>query len=336
MTVSRRTLQFLVVGLAIGPVPACITTSVPTPQTELKANDRKSQFAVDRPGMKIPTNPPASLPKPTQNSQTTSQRPNPDKAQEPKAPDPPGGVQIAKATDPNPLPAISTAPPTLVAEPPLSAAVRASIENRPNDALTLLRTLDKPGQEFALAVIPLLLRGSQMNPEKADPNDVAVLAEQFHAVANRLETKAALRIDKITFCKWVNGFGRYDPWPETLPYKTHDRAELYVEVRHVGAEPAAGPNGEGFVTGLVSTLEIHDADGKLIDQTDPTDPRRTVSVAKFERTDFSRTPPRDYFLKYRFPVPSAPGVYTAVVTVKDPVGNRTVRSKATEFRVSGQ
>jgi hypothetical protein len=230
---------------------------------------------------------------------------------------------------------ISPTPPIPTAEAPISAAVRASIENRPTDALKSLETLGKSEREFALAVIPLLLRGSQMNPDKADPNDVAALAEQLHAVANRLEPKAALRIDTAKFCRTVNGFGRYDPRPEALPYSPHDRAELYVEVRHVGADPAAGPSGEGYVTRLVSTLEIHDADGKLIAQTDPEDPRRTVSVAQFQRTDFSRTPPRDYFLKFKFPVPPSPGVYTAVVTVKDASGNRSVRSKPTEFRVAG-
>src|SRR5262249_60665202 len=97
----------------------------------------------------------------------------------------------------------------------------------------------------------------------------------------------------------------------------------------------AGPNGEPFVARLVSTREIRDANGRLVEQTSPDDRRLTVPIARFERTDFSRTPPRDYFLKYRFPVPSAPGVYTAVVEVKDAAGNRTVRSKPARFDVAG-
>ncbi len=339
MTVCHRPTLLLAFAVVLGPLPACLHVSGTVTSDENRTKDDKTQFAIDRPGMKVPIHPTAVEPitdnQPTPNTQTTSQRPTTElaPATEPIAPLPPDGVQPTRAIEPNPLPIIAAPAPSQ--DSPLLAAVRASIENRPNDALKHLKELDKPGQEFALAVIPLLLRGAQINPETADPNDVAVLAEQFHAIANRLEPNAALRIDKIAFCRSISGFGRYQPWPEAQPYRPRDLSDLYVEVRHVTAEAAAGPHGEAFVTRLVSTLEVRDANGQLVEQTDPDDCRRSVGVAKFERTDFSRTPPRDYFLKYRFPVPSAPGVYTVVVTVKDPVGQRSVRSKPAEFRVAG-
>ena len=56
-------------------------------------------------------------------------------------------------------------------------------------------------------------------------------------------------------------------------------------------------------------------------------------MARFERTDFSRSPVRDYFLKYRFPVPPLPGAYTVTVEVRDATGQRTARSRPVEFRV---
>lgn len=330
MTVPRRTVYLLFVGLSAGSLLGCLHTRGPVAP---KPVEPPSQFAIDRPGVRVPANPapppepapPAALPPaPTQ---TVSRRPDP----EPPAPPEP---VLQPTSAPNPLP-IPTGPTTAAPEPLLVAAVRASVENRPEDALRHLQSLDKGSQDFALAVIPVLVRGSQLNPDRADPNDVAAVVEQLRAVADRLEPRAALRIDKTAFCRRVTGFGRYDPWPDAVPYRPRDIAELYVEIRHVSSAPAAGPSGEGFVTRLVSTLEIRDANGKLIEQTDPDDTRRTVPVARFDRTDHSRTPPRDYFLKYRFPVPSAPGVYTVVVEVKDPTGNRAVRSKPARFDVTG-
>lgn len=331
MTVPRRPL-LLLVGLSLASLPACLLAR--DSRRDAKPTDAGSQFAVElpkRPGETISANPlpPASTELPP-STPITSQRLEPIPPALPPLPPP---VQSARA-EPAPLPTLSGPVPGLP-EPALVAAVRACVENRPEEAIKHLQMLDKPGQEFALAVIPLLMRGTQMNPESASPNDVGALAEQIRAVADRLEPRAALRIDTMTFCRKVSGFGRYDPWPENQPFRPRDLAELYVEIGHVVSETAVGPTGEGFVTKLVSTLEIRDANGRLIEQTDPDDHRRTVPVAKFERTDYSRTPPKDYFLKYRFPVPPTPGVYSVTVEVKDPSGKRAVKSKPARFDVAG-
>ena len=84
-----------------------------------------------------------------------------------------------------------------------------------------------------------------------------MLAEQVHAAAERLEPRAALRVDKVAFCRRINGYGRYDPWPEGQPFQPNDLTELYVEIRHLTSEAATGAAaGEGFVTRLTSTLEV--------------------------------------------------------------------------------
>jgi hypothetical protein len=133
----------------------------------------------------------------------------------------------------------------------------------------------------------------------------------------------------------VTGFGRFDPWPEAQPYKPNDLAVLYVEVRNIGSEPAAGPHGEGYLSRAAVSLEVRDATGKLVEQTDPADWRRRVPVARFEHADHTRSPLRDYSRTYRISVPSQPGVYTVAVEVRDPAGNRTARSRPAEFRVAG-
>ncbi len=222
------------------------------------------------------------------------------------------------------------------AEPdaPLTAAVRAFGDGHPERAVEALKGMGKGNQAFVLELLPLLDRVSKIDLDHADPQEVAVLSEQLQAAAARLEPKAALRIDRATFCRKVAGFGRYDPWPDGQAFGPADLAELYVEVRHVTSEPASGAaNGEAFVTRLASTLEVRDAAGRLVEQTDPADWQKRVPAARFDRTDFSRTPVRDYFLKYRFPVPPVPGAYTVTVEVRDPAGVRKARSKPVEFRV---
>jgi hypothetical protein len=264
---------------------------------------------------------------------TTSQRPGIASA-EPVAPVPPKQPNdlTAISAEPGPLP-IPTSPPE--PEAPLLAATRAYVENRPNDAIHHLQGLDGANQEFALAVLPLLVRGSRLNLSSPDPHDAAVMAEQFSSLASRIEKKAALRVDKVAFCKRATSFGRYDPWPEAQPYRPNDMAILYVEISHIGSEPAAGPDGEGYVSRAIVSLEVRDAAGRLIEQTDPTDWRRRVTVARFEHTDHTRSPLRDYSRTYRISVPSQPGVYTVSVEVRDPTGSRTARSQPAEFRVAG-
>ena len=351
MTAPCRTCPALLLGLVAAVTPACLHVSgTVTPNEPVVTTIPESQFAdlPRRPGEAVRTSPGAKAvavskpkateptatePKPNHDAKgsTTSQRPNPPSEIEPAPPAPPGDLMRVRA-EPGPLP-IPTSPP--VPDPPLLAAVRAYAENRPNDAIECLRDLDRPNREFALAVLPLLVRGSQLNLAAPEPHDAAVMAEQFSAIAASLEKKAALRVDKVAFCRKATSFGRYEPWPEAQPYRPNDLAILYVEMRHVGSEPANGPDGEGFVSRAIVGLEVRDAAGRLIEQTDPTDWRRRVTVARFEHTDYTRSPLRDYSRTYRISVPSQPGVYTVTVEVRDPTGNRTARSQPAEFRVAG-
>jgi hypothetical protein len=220
-------------------------------------------------------------------------------------------------------------------EPPLLAAMRAYVENRPDDAIRHLEKLDKPNQEFALAVMPVLARGAAMNLAAPDPQEAAHLVEQLSGAAARLESKAAMKVEKVAFCKRATGFGRFDPWPEAEPYRPNDLAVLYVEVRNVGSAPAPGPAGEGWVSRAVVSLEVRDAKGGLVEQIDPADYRQRVPVARFEHADHTRSPLRDYSRTYRIKIPPTPGVYTVTVEVKDPASGRSARSQPAEFRVAG-
>jgi hypothetical protein len=354
MTAPCRTCPAFLLGLVAAFTPACLHVSgTVTPAEPVVTTIPESQFAElpRRPGEAVRTNPGARAvavtkpkaaetvasdpkPKPDGKSSSTSKRPNPPAGSDAEIPVPPGppGDVLAVRAEPGPLP-IPTSPPA--PDPPLLAAMRAYAENRPNDAIECLRDLDRPNREFAAALLPLLVRGSKLNLAAPDPHDAAVMAEQFSAIAAKMEKKAALRVDEVAFCRKATSFGRYDPWPEAQPYRPNDLAILYVEIRHVVSEPAKGPDGESFVSRAIVSLEVRDAAGRLIEQTDPTDWRRRVTVARFEHTDYTRSPLQDYSRTYRISVPSQPGVYTVTVEVRDPTGNRTARSQPAEFRVAG-
>jgi hypothetical protein len=343
MTVQSRTL-LLLAGLALHLAAGCITVEKPAPVTQpdkkppvaqATGTPGSSGFAVmpSRPGEKVPTGPaaraPATDPPPAEPAGTTTSHRTTPKA-EPEVPEPPDAALRPVRAEPAPLPVLPGPP---VPDPPLLAAVRAYLENRPDQAIEHLKDLSKPNQELVLAVLPALVRGAQIDLARSDPQDVGALVDQLQGAADRLEDRAPLRIDKMLFCKQVRGFGRYDPWPDGQPYRPGQLAELYVEIRHLACEPAPG---DGFLTRLVSSLEVRDANGRPVEQTDPADWRRTVTVARTERSVFSRSPLQDFYITYKIPVPAQPGVYTVTVEIRNPGGgNRAVRSKPVEFRVAG-
>lgn len=335
MAPPGRTFTLLLVGLTPIFLGGCITLQGNATPASVPAV-KPSEFAVLPPGARVSVDSTAKAVDTvaTTTTQATSQRPTPAPAPEPSpapAPEPSPASELRTVKAESPLPPLPALPGTAPApEPPLLAAMRAYVQNHPEEALRHLQKLDHPSQEFALAVLPALTRVAQLRLDGADPNEVALLCEQVHAAAARLEPRAALRVDRITFCRRVEGFGRFDPRPKGETYRPNGLAELYVEIRNLTSRPS----GDGYVTALASTLEIRDANGRTVEQTDPANHHLRVPVARFERTDFSRTSPRDYFVVFRFPVPAAPGVYTVTVEVRDPAG-RVVRSKPAEFCVAG-
>ena len=318
---ARRLLPLFFAAFAVGPIPACITVSSATPFEPAPVAPKKvpgsTVFASfpKRPGEVVPKHPELVASKLT-------------------APEP------AEPTEPVSVPVIDQAVVPAVAipsamEPPLVAALRAYLENHPEDAIKHLSVLDRASQDYALALMPLLVRGSQLTSTNVNPEEAAVVVDQLHGLASRLESKAALKVEKLVFCRTVKGFGQYEPWVEGQPYKPNDLALLYVELKNVVCEPAAGPAGEAFVSRVNLSLELRDATGKLVDQTDPKDFRRRVPVGRYDHADHTRSPLHDYSRTWRISVPTQPGVYTASVEVKDASGRRVARSQPVEFRVAG-
>ena len=205
-------------------------------------------------------------------------------------------------------------------------------EGRPDKAIEIIRTLNPQNQDIVLALLPILARGATADLNN-DPATVAALVDQLrNAAAVRLEPRAALRIEKLAFCKDVSGFGQFVPWPDNQPYKPNARAQLYLEVRNLGTQPV----GDGFVTHVYAAVEVRDAYGNLVEQIDPApDSQRRVSVVRFEKRLGSRSPLQDFHVLYSFSVPAQPGVYTVTVELRDASGRRTVRTQPVQFCVAG-
>jgi hypothetical protein len=328
---GRRPLVALFAFLAL-PLPACLhVQGAPNPKTPpedpkiaARGTDAtqpappRIQFAElpSRPGAVVPTRQLGPSPGATAQKQTPAQ---PARAGEPVR-------AVGTEPGPFPLPQVSSPPP----EAPLIAAVRAYAEGRPEKAIEILRTLDKPNQDLVLAVLPILARGAGADLNN-DPATAAALVEQLHAAADRLEPRAALRIDKVAFCTDVSGFGRFVPWPEGQPHRPNGQAQLYLEVRNLGSRPV----GDGFVTHVHAAVEIRDAHGRLVEQLAPGEVQRRVSVVRFEKQLPSRSPLHDFHILYIFSVPPTPGVYTVTVELRDATGCRVVKSRPTRFDVAG-
>lgn len=351
MAVHRRSLVLSATAAFL--LPACISVSArPEPLTPAElaarinaesaaralrpAHRSGTEFAIYRPGEMVPT-------KLVAKDATTVQKPQPGPIAPAKSelvgPVPPtnpftttSAASTPAAHDPGIFPATPRS--AIGAESPLMAAFRAHIEGKPERAFEAIAGLDRTNQDLVLELLPILSRGASTNLA-ADPQAAAELVKQLQATAERIEPLAALRVDAALFCHPVHGFGRYDPWPANKPYVPNQRAELYVEVRNLVSQPAAGPHGQPYLTHARSRAEIRDAYGKLVAQPHPDDYHRRVSAVEIEHKIRTRSPIEDFYILYDFPVPATPGVYTITVTVSDAAGRRSVTTQPVEFTVAG-
>ena len=272
---------------------------------------RKSEFAIypSRPGETVPTKPVAKDATAVQKNNSGSSGVN--SAGQLVPPMPPSYAGGTTATDPGVLPmAVARTP--VATEPPLLAAVRAFIEGRQERAIEHIMALDKPNQDLVLALLPVLARGATADLT-SDTVAIAMLLEQLRSAAARLEPRAPLRVETVLFCREVYGFGNYDARPPNEPYRPNGQARLYLEVRNLVSQPSAGPRGEKFLTQVRASVEIRDAHNNIVPLPDPDDARRRLPVFRFDSRRFSHPPLQDFHVVYHFPVPTAPGVYTATI-----------------------
>ena len=226
--------------------------------------------------------------------------------------------------------------PKLPPDSPLVKAVRYLQLHKHEEALDALRQFDPATQELLSNLIQPLVRLSETPVQGMNPDEAALLVEQFTAVSDLLKTKAALTAGRICYC---NGFRRYGDIDEDLrpAFQPGSTARVYVEIKNFLAEPALLPGRSayesqrrGYRIRLLGHWELRDAGNRVV-----------YSEQDTERKDLNWvtphiTPPQDYWQIYGIPVPSnlRPGSYTLWIQVTDVPTGRTFR-RPIEFRIAG-
>ncbi|MBY0458910.1 MAG: hypothetical protein K2V38_16350, partial [Gemmataceae bacterium] len=177
---GRRLLCSLALSCLVG-LPACVHISTATKPQPITTPEQAADIAAKVKGELKPLPPRGEFAiLPSVPGTVVQAKPGGAPPQHQPAPPerPPGPVQPA-STEPGMF------PPLTAFEPPLLAAVRAHVENRPDRALDLLARLDKPNQDFVLSLLPALTAGATADLAN-DPAGNAVLVDQLRAIAARL------------------------------------------------------------------------------------------------------------------------------------------------------
>jgi hypothetical protein len=250
------------------------------------------------------------------------------------------GAPAALTVDAEPAPNIkrtsnsAVGVPAAAPEPPLLAAMRCFLAKRPTDAMARLQDYDRVNQELLLGLLPLAALLTEGSLARTDPRTISAVVDQLDNLSCQLRPQAALTVDRICFCRWIETFGRYEPMPDDYEFLPGDKVRVYVELRNVASvKRNRGPSQLTYIIRLASSAEIRDFGGNKVW---PPDSGRIV----FERerpVDESRTLRHDYFEKYQFFIPDElqPGRYTLVIEVED-LGTHPPRKvhRSLDFRVT--
>jgi hypothetical protein len=251
----------------------------------------------------------------------------------PEKPSEPAELKLQPTVTVGPLPEARPAP----REEPVVEALRLLLDRKnkdPAEALALLRRYDKPTQDVLLGLLSVAARLGEGGLERAAPPEVAVMHEQLRGLADALRGRAPLLLDKLCFCRRIDNFGGFEPLPVDYAFRAGgnglpgERARVYVEVRNFTNRP----HGDTFETRLASTLEIVNAEGKLV--------RRWNLPAPPDR---SHSPRQDYFISFTFRIQPemGPGWYTLWVQVQEDAGTAAggpaaprIARRSLDFRVT--
>src|SRR5207248_701299 len=95
-------------------------------------------------------------------------------------------------------------------EEPLVVALRAYLQKRsPDEALAALARYHKANQDMLLIALPFAARLTEGDINKVTPREAAELADMIQGVEERLRERAALRVEKMLFCRKIDDFGEY-------------------------------------------------------------------------------------------------------------------------------
>src|SRR5262249_22769152 len=152
--------------------------------------------------------------------------------------------------------------------------------------------------ERLLALLRLAAALDAGQLDRLSPAETSALLRQLEELAAALRPRAELTLGRVSFCRRIESFGLYDPWPPGRECqggtagRPGERVQVYAEVRNLASQPRNGL----YETVLSSRLEIHaevrNPDGQARWQ-------RVVDMNLGPCIDRSRTPRHDYFLNFQ-------------------------------------
>jgi hypothetical protein len=222
---------------------------------------------------------------------------------------------------PSPNAGAAPAPACAAQDPPLIAALRSFLDKHPAEAVRQLERYDKANQDLLLCLLPLAARLTEGNLADASPQEMTNLVNHLEGALPPLRARAELVLERMCFCAWIVGYGRYEPLPEGHAFRVGEPVQVYVELQNVSSQL----RGDAYVTQLASSVVIRDAAQRIVWRHD---------FGDRDYRDLSLTLRHDYFNNCRFCVPDIPpGQYTLCIQVEDVPTHRVAR-RALDFRVT--
>jgi hypothetical protein len=205
----------------------------------------------------------------------------------------------------------------------LLRTLKAYQEDRPDEALQLIKQYPPKDQELLLALLPIIAQVERNGSwtDRLDATQKLAVIETLRSLTATLQRSAPLRIARMEFARNIKGFGSYEPLPSPV-FRPQDRAELYIEIENLQDRRF---NDERYVVRLASNLIIIE------------DERGGLKLPIPSTPDFSRSERQDHHYVIRFMIPKdlQPGVYSLEVHVTD-VDTRREAIKTVTFRVASQ
>ena len=210
----------------------------------------------------------------------------------------PPQFQQPPAAHPLPTPAVAKSPPPAPREEPLLSALRFFRQQKPGEALDVLRKYDPATRELLALLLPLVVHVSEFRLDKERPLDLAAALQRIDALTQGLRPKAALTAEKSCFCRSIRAFGDYEPLPDEHVFSYGDLVEIYVELRNLTARH----NGPRYETVLTRTIEIYDyQQGRSVGANKQVRP--PVLIRLPVQVNRSRSPRQDWYVNCPFSVP---------------------------------
>jgi hypothetical protein len=196
---------------------------------------------------------------------------------------------------------------------PLVAALRCYLNKQPAEAVIWLQQYDKASQEPLLRLLPLVVRLSKGNLDRANPDEMKELLRQADQGTALLRPRAALVLEKMCFCQDIDTFGVYRPLPpEEYAFSPGKLVYVYVELQNF----TSVPQGDVYRIRVTSHLEIRDYRGT---------PRWFRDISDNNPPELSQSLRHDFSNNYSFRIPRnlATGSYTLLLRVVDVPTGRT-------------